>query len=83
MGGKKPKIKIFKEWRKYLKCPMCEELSKELSRRTKKLRQQPEHKGFDWSEGNSFSNNFSFIFHEIPQPCFCDILCPRFFEKQL
>jgi len=50
MGGKKPKIKIFKEWRKYLKCPMCEELSKELSRRTKKLRQQPEHKGFDWSE---------------------------------
>jgi len=29
---------------------MCEELSKELLRRTKVLRQQPEHKGFDWSE---------------------------------
>lgn len=51
MGGpKKPKVKIFKDWRKYLKCPMCEELSKELLRRTKTLQQQPEHKGFDWSE---------------------------------
>lgn len=49
-GGKKPKIKIFKTWKKYLNCPMCEELSKELLRRTKVLREQPEHKGFDWSE---------------------------------
>jgi len=53
LGGKgpgKPKVKIYKDWRKYLKCPMCEELSKELLRRTNALRKEPEHLGFDWSE---------------------------------